>query len=231
MSREHPTQKSPAVTLDGHSGSGKSTLARELARALEWVYLDSGAWYRGLTWAVVEAGRDPHDSAAVLAVLSQLQFEGLADGQLSIDGRTLGDELRTPEIDRAVSEVADHTEVRQALTARMRGVRHQVNARGVVADGRDAGSIIFPDACLKVFVQTSLEVRAQRRFAQQQAAGVQTEFETVLAALSDRDHRDSLRGAAAPVRHPGDQVLVNDTPSVEEAIQRLLDWTRAHCAV
>jgi len=231
MSSEHPTQNSPAVTLDGHSGSGKSTLARELARALSWVYLDSGAWYRGLTWAVVDSALDPRNSAAVLTALSQLHFEGLADGQLAIDGRTLGDEIRTPEIDQAVSEVADHSTVRHALTERMRGVRTQAGAAGVVADGRDAGSIIFPDACLKVFVQTSLEVRAQRRFAQQQAAGMQTTYETVLSALSDRDHRDSLRGEAAPTLHEGDQVLVNDNLSVEEAIQRLLGWTRAHCAV
>lgn len=225
----HPRKSGvrPVVTLDGHSGSGKSTLARHLARELGWAYLDSGAWYRALTWATLREGADPTDAGQVLDVLSRLTLSSTPTGEVIVDDLRPGQELRTPAIDAKVSEVADHPKVRAALTERMQQLREQAGVHGVVADGRDAGAVIFPDAALKIFVEVSLEVRAARRHAQQQAAGLQTTLEEARAALAARDARDAARGEAAPQIHPGDQVLQNDNHSVEEAIRRLLAWTQA----
>jgi cytidylate kinase len=230
MSEESLPRKSrirPVVTLDGHSGSGKSTLARQLARELGWAYLDSGAWYRALTWATLREGADPTDASQVLDVLSRLTLTSTPDGEVLVGGDRPGDGLRTPAIDAAVSEVADHPDVRRALTARMQELRIQAGVEGVVADGRDAGAVIFPDAGLKIFVEVTLAVRAARRFAQQQAAGMATTLEQAHDALAARDARDGARGEAAPRIHEGDRVLQNDELSVEEAIRRLLAWTHA----
>ena len=230
MSEEsHPRNSGvrPVVTLDGLSGSGKSPLARKLAEALGWAYLDSGAWYRALTWATLREGADPTDSGQVLDVLSRLTLSSTPSGDVLVDDHRPGQELRTPAIDASVSEVADHPQVRAALTARMQQLREQPQVHGVVADGRDAGAVIFPDAALKIFVEVSLDVRAARRFAQQQAAGLDTTLDQAHQALAQRDARDAARGEAAPQIHPGDQVLQNDNLSVEEAIRRLLAWTQA----
>lgn len=224
MSGGPPSQKTPVITLDGLSGSGKSTLARKLALELGWAYLDSGAWYRALTWAVLQKGGDPADPRSILSVLSQLELSCRPDGMVLVDGSVLNQELRTPEIDHAVSLLADHLDVRDALNLRMRQLRDLPKIEGVVADGRDAGSIIFPDASLKIFVEVGVEVRAQRRFEQQQQAGLKVDFESTLAALRDRDVRDQARGDAAPQIHDGDRVFHNETVTVEEAIRRLLSW-------
>ncbi|MCH2101035.1 MAG: (d)CMP kinase [Planctomycetes bacterium] len=230
MSEEsHPrnSEVRRVVTLDGLSGSGKSTLARHLAGELGWAYLDSGAWYRALTWATLHEGADPTESGQVLDVLSRLTLSSALAGEVIVDGLRLGQELRTPAIDAKVSEVADHPEVRMALTERMQQIRDQAGIQGVVADGRDAGAVIFPDAALKIFVEASLEVRAERRHSQQQAAGMLTTLDQARAALAARDARDAARGEAAPQIHSGDQVLQNENLSVEEAIRRLLVWAQA----
>jgi cytidylate kinase len=227
MSSENPSNQCPVITLDGLSGSGKSTLARKLAGELGWAYLDSGAWYRALTWAVLRASVDPTDSQAVLQVLSRLAISSQSDGQVLIDDLVLGKQLRTPMIDAAVSDVADPAEIRLALNQRMRGLRLNPKVTGIVADGRDAGAVIFPDASLKVYVDVSLEVRAQRRFEQMQAAGIEQTADAIHSALSDRDLRDCRRGEAAPQIHAGDRVLQNSDIPVEVAIRRLLEWAQA----
>ena len=222
MSSEPPSHKKPVITLDGLSGSGKSTLARLLAKQLCWAYLDSGAWYRALTWAVIREQENPAYPEAVLQVLSCRP-----DGNVLVDGAVVDADLRTPEIDQAVSILADHSSVRDALNERMRELRSSASIQGVVADGRDAGAVIFPDASLKVFVDAPVEIRAQRRFAQQQTAGLEVDFDRTLAALKDRDSHDSARGEAAPKIHSGDRVLDNESITVEEAIRRLLSWANA----
>jgi CMP/dCMP kinase len=224
MSSGPPSSKRPVITLDGLSGSGKSTLARLLAQRLGWAYLDSGGWYRALTWAVLQKHGDPADPRSILTVLSQLKLSCRPDGKVLVDGVVLNQELRTPEIDRAVSLLANHANVRLALNQRMRELRDLPSIEGVVADGRDAGSIIFPDASLKVFVEVDVEVRARRRFEQQKQAGLLVDFASTLAALRDRDQCDQARGDAAPQIHDGDRVLNNETVTVEEAIRRLLLW-------
>ncbi len=223
MSDLGPSEPVPVIALDGHSGSGKSTLARLLAARLGWSYLDSGAWYRSLTWACLTQGADPADAGQVLDLLSRIDIHSRADGAVLVDGRVLQEEIRRPEIDAAVSDVADHPAVRAALNERMRGLRERPGVSGVVADGRDAGAVIFPDAELKVFIQTEFEVRAERRFRQRLESCSDSELAAVRQAMSDRDQRDAARGDSAPRRLADSQVIDNTRLSVEEAIRRLLD--------
>lgn len=225
MGTEPQFQSLPVVTLDGHSGSGKSTLAQRLASKLGWSYLDSGAWYRALTWAVLQADKDTCDSQAVLTTLSSIEIESDIHGHVLVDGVLLGDQLRTATIDCMVSNVADHTIVREALTQRMRQMLAAPGVLGLVADGRDAGTIIFPDAALQVFVEVPLEVRAARRHAQNVGKGIDSNLSEITAALADRDARDAARGDAAPQVTKRSRLLNNSTQTVEEAIGCLLAWT------
>lgn len=214
----------PIVTLDGLAGSGKSTLARGLAERLGWTYLDSGAWYRAVAWAALEQQTDPRAPEALVRVLSRMDIRCRPDGTVVVGGRPLGAELRTPEIDAAVVDVADHPAVRAELTERMRRLRRCADVRGLVADGRDAGTVIFPDADLKVFVAAREEERARRRVEQVRRAGAEPEPAAVLAALRQRDARDAGRGPSAPRVPEGGRVLENSDLQPEEALERLLAW-------
>ncbi|MCP4093649.1 MAG: (d)CMP kinase [Planctomycetes bacterium] len=225
MGTEPQFQSLPVVTLDGHSGSGKSTLAQRLAERLGWSYLDSGAWYRALTWAVLEVKGDTRDSQVVLNTLSSIRIESNPKGQVLVNGQLLGNELRTAIIDHHVSNVADHVIVREALNQRMRQMLEEPGVQGLVADGRDAGTVIFPDAGLMVFVEVPLEVRAQRRFEQNQRKGIDSNLSDVTAALANRDARDAARGDAAPQITKRSRLLDNSNQTVEEAIGCLLEWT------
>jgi cytidylate kinase len=224
MAQVTPLDRVAVITLDGHSGSGKSTLAKQLAVELQWSYIDSGAWYRALTWAVLQRGHAVDDSAQVLQVLSQIELTSDSNGIVSVDTRVLRDELRTPLIDKKVSSVADHFDVRDALNEKMRASLSSENVKGIVADGRDAGTIIFADAPMKVFVEVPLEVRAQRRYQQQRLLKSDVTLSQVQDAMSQRDCRDAHRGNAAP--HPTDEsfILDNSNQSVEQAVGRLLTW-------
>ncbi|HEX9792363.1 MAG TPA: (d)CMP kinase, partial [Planctomycetota bacterium] len=163
MARSDSQSPLRVITLDGLAGSGKSTLARRLAERLGWAYLDSGAWYRALTWAVLRDGADPGSADEVHDTLSQIDIHAHPDGTVVVDGAPLRSELRTERIDARVPDVADHPRVRAALVERMRDLRRRQEVRGIVADGRDAGTVIFPDAGLKVYVDTEIEARAARR--------------------------------------------------------------------
>ena len=224
MPIEEPPWNCPVVALDGPSASGKSTLARALAKALNWFYLGSGDWYRALTWVALRKGVDPSSPQALLDTLSSIQVLGHPDGSMDVDGRILDAELRAPRIDQAVCDVADHGAVREALNSRMRGFRSAPEVKGIVADGRDAGSVIFPDACLKVFIDAGVDARANRRLVQVEASGVDTTIADVRRALEERDSRDAARGASAPRPSPGGKVLDNSNLTVEEATGRLLSW-------
>lgn len=226
MPSETEFQGLPVVTLDGPSGSGKSTLARRLAERLGWHYLDSGAWYRALTWACLEAGVELRDEEAVLQLLSTIRIESYLDGGVGLAGTRLGDELRNDRIDRHVSDVADHGAVRDALNASMRLLLEAPEVKGLVADGRDAGTIIFPDALLQVFVQVPAEVRAQRRHLQNLERGMDSDLPGLTTALIERDRRDAARGDAAPRITARSRILENHQITVEEAIGSLLAWTR-----
>lgn len=216
----------PVIALDGLSGSGKSTLARCLAAALGWHYVDSGAWYRAVTLACLERGVSCTDPRAVLALLSSLQLQACPDGSVLLGGTDPGSALRTPEIDASVALVADIPEVRTELNGRMRSLHLDTAVRGLVVDGRDASTVIFPGADLKVFVRVDLETRARRRWEQQRDAGLEITFEQVHSALLARDERDGARGESAPRIADGARVLDNNQITVEEATECLLSWAQ-----
>jgi len=227
MSEVNQPQMDLVVAIDGQSGSGKSTLARRLAQSLGWAYLDSGAWYRALTWMALQQGLNLKDEQEILQMLSQTKITSQSDGTVLVDGSVLSEELRTPLIDASVSDVADHPMVRKALTLQMQMLLAQKTVLGIVADGRDAGSIIFPQAALKVFVKVPLETRAKRRQAQNEVAGLSSNYAQILGSLSQRDERDAGRGTSAPRALPGAKVLENHSVTVEQAIGCLLNWVRA----
>ena len=222
-----PAQPRIVVALDGPSGSGKSTLARQLARELGWHYVDSGAWYRAVIWAVLESGALTADEAKALELLSQNSFQCQSDGLIAFHGKVLGPEIRSAEIDTAVSDLADLAEVRTAINKTIQKQLQAPQVEGVVADGRDAGSVIFPHAQLKVYVDVPLETRARRRHQQNLDSDIASDYATILQSLTDRDHRDALRGKSSPVIQADSRVLDNQNYTIEQAVGCLLEWVKA----
>lgn len=197
------------VAVDGPSASGKGTIARALARALGLPHLDTGLLYRAVGCATMAAGADPADAATAEAQAKGLRLDSLHDPA-----------LRSDEAARAASLVAAHPGVRAALLDLQ--VRFALQAGGAVLDGRDIGTVIAPDADLKIFVTASPPVRAARRFAELEARGLSTSLDAVAMDIAARDARDSERGAA-PLRMAQDAILLDTTNlSIDAAIQSAL---------
>ena len=190
------------IAVDGPAAAGKGTLARRLAGALNLAHLDSGALYRAVGLAVLRAGGDPADETAAAAAARQFNLAEPDTGRLS------DPDLRTPETGDAASKVAAFPPVREALLEFQRRFARQPPAgrRGAVLDGRDIGTVVCPDAAVKIFVTASPDERARRRFAELQAAGADVIYPAVLSELEARDGRDSRprRSAAEARRRRGD---------------------------
>lgn len=189
------------VTIDGPAGSGKSTVARALADSLGAEYLDTGAMYRALTWGVLQAGVDPADSESVARVARHLDVE--VSDRVTVDGRDVTEEIRGPEVTAAVSAVAAVPEVRKLMREMQR--RWAERVRSCVVEGRDMGTVVFPEAGVKIYLTAPPEVRARRRAAQ---TG-ETDLEAVLADIERRDAADSGR-RDSPLR-PADDAIIYDT--------------------
>jgi cytidylate kinase len=220
------------ITIDGPAGAGKSTTARGLARALGWTYLDSGAFYRLVAWQTARRGINPEDEAAVAALLPQLAPEPGADEEgffLRLDGRRLSGELRTPEVSREASRVARLPAVRRWVTARLRQL---ARGRRVVAEGRDLGTVVFPDADLKLYLDADLAVRAARRQQEQAALGAGGDLTATLEAIAARDAQDQNR-TEAPLQVPEGAVILDTSRlTPEEVVARCLQLAteRLHLA-
>jgi cytidylate kinase len=205
------------VAVDGPSGSGKSTVSRRLASAIGARYLDTGAMYRAVTWAVLRAGVDPHDTDSVVKVAREIEIEidtvPEATGVWA-NGVDVRVEIRGPEVTRAVSAVAAVPAVREVLVAMQRDL---IAAAGrVVVEGRDIGTVVAPDADLKVYLTASPEARAQRRSAEDAA-----DVTLTAAELARRDHLDSTR-ATDPLRQAPDAVVLDTTDlGIDEVVARL----------
>ncbi len=212
-----------SIAIDGPSGAGKSTLAKLLASELGYLYVDTGAIYRTVGLCAFRRGIAPEDRAGVVAMLGtfSLDLKHGEDGlqHMYLDGEDVSADIRRPEISMYASAVSALPEVREFLMEMQRGLARRQN---VIMDGRDIGTVVLPDADLKLFLTASAEDRAQRRYAELREKGIATDFETVLADMATRDKNDASR-AAAPLRQAEDAVLVDTTGNtLEESFQMLL---------
>jgi cytidylate kinase len=218
----------PVVTIDGPSGSGKGTISRGVARHIGWHLLDSGALYRLVALGGAQAGVDPHDAArhAQLAAGMQVVFEVAPDGdeRILLDGRDVTALVRSEESGQGASRVAAWAGVRAALLSRQRAF---AQPPGLVADGRDMGTVVFPGAQLKIFLTASLEERAQRRYKQLKDKGSGVSLPALSRELAERDFRDQNRDIS-PLKAATDACVIDSTGlSVEQVIARVLQLMAA----
>ena len=209
----------PVVTIDGPSGSGKGTISRKVADALGWHLLDSGAIYRAVGYAASMEGLDLSDAEAATrcAEETQIGFEPSADGgetRVIVNGHDATDEIRTETCGAAASAIAAIPGVRAALFDKQRSFRQ---APGLVADGRDMGTVIFPDAPIKVFLTASAEERAIRRYKQLKEKGLSVTLAALLREIQARDVRDAGR-TVAPLKPAADAVLIDSTGTPIETV-------------
>jgi len=213
----------PVITIDGPSGSGKGTISRMLARELGFHFLDSGALYRLLAFAAEQRGIALDDESALAVLSGELDIRFPADGEgdrVLLDGEDVGDAIRTEAAGGGASRVAALPAVREALLDRQRRFRL---IPGLVADGRDMGTVVFPDADAKIFLTASAEERAKRRYKQLKEKGMSVVFEDILADIQVRDERDASR-SVAPLRPAQDADLVDTTElDIPATIERLRD--------
>lgn len=207
----------PVIAIDGPAASGKGTVAERVARELGFHYLDSGALYRLVAWAALEAGIDLENESRVRDIALNLNVifkEGIWLGQKEISAV-----LRDETISNAASRVAALPRVRQALLARQRAFRQPP---GLVADGRDMGSVVFPDALLKIYLTATPEVRAERRYKQLMDKGMSASMNALLQDIRDRDARDSAR-AVAPLQKCADALYLDTTAlTIEQVVVQVL---------
>ena len=210
----------PVITIDGPTASGKGTIASRVAEALGFYYLDSGALYRLSAYKALKNGVDLTDepTLAHLAGVLEPHFEG---GRIQLDGEDVTDKIRAEEVGVAASKVAALPTVRKALLEVQKRAR---KAPGLVADGRDMGSVIFPDAPLKVFLTASAQARAQRRFNQLKEKGIVANIDTLTRDLEERDRRDMQR-AVSPLAPAKDaKILDSSELSIEATVNQVLQW-------
>lgn len=217
------TQAVPVIAIDGPSASGKGTIAAKVAAELGWHYLDSGAIYRLTALAAQRAGVSWDDEAAVAGVAAALDVE-FGENSIRLAGEKVGDAIRYEEISIGASRIAALPSVRQALLFRQRLFRR---GPGLVADGRDMASVVFPDAQTKVFLTASVEVRAQRRYKQLIEKGIAASIDPLLLDLRERDLRDSQRSVAPLQQSEGAHLLDTTDLTIAQTVAQVLEWSRA----
>lgn len=201
-----PDSSVPVITIDGPSASGKGTIAQRVAQALGFHYLDSGALYRLVGWIAISRGIDLENESALSDIAMNMNIK-MSGEEIFIEDREVSDELRTEAAGAAASRVAALPGVRSALLGRQLGFRR---VPGLVADGRDMGSTVFPDAIVKIFLTASAEERAKRRYNQLIKKGLSANIRTLLHEIRERDARDSQR-SVAPLQKSADAFEVDTT--------------------
>ena len=218
------SQRQPIIAIDGPAGAGKSTVARRVAQALDLLYLDSGAMYRAVTWLVMQSGIDVEDEVAVAELISGIELKLMAADSLAepmrvqIAQKDVTDYIRTPQVTAHVSAVSAQAAVRQELVKQQRRLG---NRGGIVAEGRDIGTNVFPDAELKIFLTASVQERARRRFQDWQL-GEETSLKQLQQDIQQRDDLDSHR-SISPLRKAADAVEIDsDRLSIEDVTEQIV---------
>ena len=217
-----PENNSPVITIDGPSGAGKGTVCQRLAEKLGWPLLDSGAIYRVLALAALhhEVTLDNEEALVALASHLDVSFVAGSDGvRIVLEGEEVSAAIRTEQSGNAASKIAAFPRVREALLRRQRAFR---SAPGLIADGRDMGTVVFPDAEAKIFLDASAEERANRRLKQLQEKGFDVNFDRLLIEIRERDDRDRNR-AVAPLRPAPDALVVDSTAmDIDTVVESIL---------
>ena len=223
-------KKNLIIAIDGPSGAGKSTLGRMLASALNLLYIDTGSMYRAVALAVMESGMTGRDDVAVgaLAARVDIDLEGDPDSlKVTLAGREVTDEIRSEAVTEMSSIVSTIPEVRRAMVARQR----EMAERGAVLNGRDIGTVVFPDADVKFFLTAEPRERAERRFDEDRLTDPGADFSETFADMTERDRRDSTR-ADSPLKSADDAIMVDSTGlSIEEVFQKMMTTIEAKSGV
>jgi CMP/dCMP kinase len=209
------------IAIDGPSGAGKGTIARAVAKRLGFHHVDTGAMYRALAWKALHDSVDLSDEAAVAALAQRAEFD-VSDGTVRVDGHDVATAIRTPEMDIAASAVARHPRVREVLIARQRAYGA---LGGIVMEGRDIGTVVFPTADVKIFLDASPEERARRRATDPAHSSGKggTAIQDVALALAERDRSDRTR-ATSPLTVARDAVVIDTTAlSIDDAVDRVME--------
>ncbi len=219
------------IAIDGTAGTGKSSVGKAVAAKLGYGFLSTGEMYRALAYKVFEKQINPEDHDAVLAAARALRFtcarQPDAALKMFVDGEFLGEKIHLEEVGNVASRVSTNAEARRVLTEKMREVGEN---GGVVMEGRDVGTVVFPDAEIKFYLDASAEERANRRVKQLQEAGQKADYEQILALIKERDYRDSHR-AASPLK-PADDALIIDTSALnmQQVIEAVLEKLEHHAS-
>ena len=211
------------IAIDGPGGAGKSTVAKAVAAKLGIIYVDTGALYRTIGYYVKAKGIDPHDATAVSACLPEINIEVKYENGVQcvyLNGENPGDAIRTPEMSMYASAVSAIGDVRSFLLDTQKDIARK---NSVIMDGRDIGTVILPDADVKIFMTASAECRATRRYKELMAKGVEVKYEDVLAEMNERDKNDSTREIAPATAAPDAILLDTSDMTFEESVQAIID--------
>jgi len=218
------------IAIDGPSASGKSTLGRMLARELGLLYIDTGSMYRAVALAVIESSQNERDDVAASALAERVKIDLAGDPdslRVSLNGRDVTGRIRDEDVTRVSSIVSAIPAVRRAMVKQQR----ELGQRGAVMNGRDIGTVVFPDADLKFFLDASVAERAERRLAEERVINPGAQYEQTMADITARDARDTTR-EDSPLVAAKDAIIINSTElSIEEVFQRMMDKVRERNAV
>jgi cytidylate kinase len=215
-------KKGLVIAIDGPSGAGKSTVARRLAKRLGYTYIDTGAMYRAIGWKAKQEGIDPANETALAGLCGRIQVlltNDADDPRIAVDGIDVSEAIRTPEMGMMASAVSKSPAVR----ARLLSLQRDLGARGgVVMDGRDIGTVVFPDAEVKFYLDASPEERGRRRYRELSAKGMEVDLDRITRELRERDRQDSGR-AIAPLKRAEDAVLIDSSDrEIDEVVEAML---------
>ena len=222
--------KKITIAIDGHSSTGKSTLAKQLAKALDYIYVDSGAMYRAVTLYALEQGfisDKKLDTDALISNIENVNIEFKKEGNnptvLYLNNKEVSLKIRGMEVSNLVSKVAALPLVRQF---RVKEQRKMGQSKGIVMDGRDIGTVVFPEAELKIFMTASAQTRTQRRFDELTAKGEQVDFDEVYENITSRDHKDSTRADSPLTQAKDARVLDNTNLTQSQQYKIVMDWIK-----